>query len=396
MFQGVSQMPKLVLLDSEAALIRGLAAHTSLNNQAITAIFSHLDRNINNREIGTIRVGKGKYAKIAPATKPEVDDFLAKYGRLQASARKLGVLPSDQNIMRIDKALELMRAAVSIYNNPALSFRTEMFIVNAMIAWTYALHAFYLKNWVNPVYRDGAGKPVKAPDGNHKLWDLSTCLDFGGCPLGAGEKSNLKYLLLLRHEIEHRCARDIDESVQPKVQACAINFSDFCENRFGKTYSLKPDLVFALQFAAITMSSPHAEKNQKDLPAAIQAVNALHEGEMTEAEYNDPRYAYRVYVVPKTVNNPKKADQAVTFAPTGSTIELAIKHVERPKYREKDVINQMKSEGFKITTNRFRKFWKALDAKNPKKGLATQLGGQWFWYDEMLKLVRDALKAGKL
>ena len=55
-------MVKLVLLGSETRLIKGLTIHTTLNNQAITAIFSYLDRNINHREIGTIRAGKGKYA----------------------------------------------------------------------------------------------------------------------------------------------------------------------------------------------------------------------------------------------------------------------------------------------------------------------------------------------
>jgi hypothetical protein len=119
-----------------------------------------------------------------------------------------------------------------MYNNCTISFRTAIFIVNAIIAWTCALHAYFLKHMIRPIYvKDGS--PVKTPEGEEKYWDLSECLQSKQSPLTAGEANNLKYLLLLRHEIEHRLARDIDETVQPKVHACTMNFSEFCEKEFG-------------------------------------------------------------------------------------------------------------------------------------------------------------------
>ncbi|MBC7905573.1 MAG: DUF3644 domain-containing protein [Rhodospirillaceae bacterium] len=337
-------MAKLILLPEEIRLIKGLVKHTKFNDQQITAIFSHLDRNINPREIGSIRKGAPKYINAPTAAADEVNALLVRYRRLQGLARRIGVNPSADNDLRVEKAVELMKSAVTIYNNSTISFRTEIFIVNAIIAWTYAVHAYFYKHAIKPVYMEN-GVPKLTLEGEEKLWDLSECLKSAKHPLGSGEVNNLKYLLLLRHEIEHRLARDIDVSVQPKVQACAINFSAFCEKHFGEEYSLKHDLDFTIQFTKLTMDSKNLLNAGASVPGAVKTVNKLIEAEMSDADYNDPAYAFRVYVVPKTVNNPKKADQGVTYAAAGSEIEMAIKLVERPKHRAGEVIKMVQALG---------------------------------------------------
>ncbi len=45
-----------------------------------------------------------------------------------------------------------MLAAVQIYNNPLITFKTEIFITLAVIAWTYLLHAYYANNGVDYYY----------------------------------------------------------------------------------------------------------------------------------------------------------------------------------------------------------------------------------------------------
>lgn len=386
-------MAKLILLPEEVRLIKGLIAHTKLNDQQITAIFSHLDRNINHREIGAIRKGVPKYAAAPVADSDEVNALLARYRRLQGLARRIGVNPSSDNDLRVEKAVELMKSAATIYNNSAIGFRTEIFIVNAIIAWTYVLHAYFHRHGVKPIYMEN-GNPKLTQEGQVRYWDLTECLRSAKCPLAKGEASNLRYLLLLRHEIEHRLARDIDASVQPKVQACAINFSDFCEKHFGEEYSLKYDLDFTIQFAKLSMMSKNLLHASTGVPSVVQAVNKLVESEMSSEDYNDPRYAFRVYVVPKTTNNPKKADQAVTYAAAGSDIEMAIKQVERPKFRAGELIELVQKAGHPdFGTHRFIQLFKAHSLKDPKKGLAVELGKQWFWYPEAVtefcKLLAD-------
>lgn len=386
-------MAKLVLLPEEIRLIKGLITHTKFNDQQITAIFSHLDRNINHREIGAIRKGVLKYAGAPTSTSEEVNALLARYRPLQSLARRIGVNPSSDNGLRIEKAIELMKSAATVYNNSTIGFRTEIFIVNAVIAWTYALHAYFHRHAIKPIYMED-GAPKLTPEGQVRHWDLAACLKSPKCPLAKGEINNLRYLLLLRHEIEHRLARNIDASVQPKVQACAINLSDFCEKYFGEEYSLKYDLNFTIQFAKLSMMSKNLLPTTAEVPSVVQAVNKLVESEMSPEEYDDPRYAFRVYVVPKTTNNAKKADQAVTYAAAGSAIEMAIKHVERPKYRAGELIGLIQKAGHpNFGTHRFVQLFKLHDLKAPKRGLAIELGKQWFWYpeavNEFCKLLND-------
>ena len=46
----------------------------------------------------------------------------------------------------IEKAREAMLSAVDIFNSPLVSFKSELFIVNSCISWTYLLHAYYKHN----------------------------------------------------------------------------------------------------------------------------------------------------------------------------------------------------------------------------------------------------------
>ena len=74
---------------------------------------------------------------------------------------------------------------------------------------------------------------------------------------------------------------------------------------------------------------------------------------MTQQEFDDPAYSFRVYVVPKVTNNSKKANQAVIYSPIGSDVEVAIKLVERPKYRMTEAIKKLVDEaGLTVSTVR--------------------------------------------
>lgn len=51
----------------------------------------------------------------------------------------------------VKKAREAMLTAVQIHNNPQIDFKSELFIVTTIIAWTYLLHAHYRKTVSNTV-----------------------------------------------------------------------------------------------------------------------------------------------------------------------------------------------------------------------------------------------------
>ena len=48
----------------------------------------------------------------------------------------------------VKKAREAMLAAVQIYNNPQIDFKSELFIATTVVAWTYLMHAHYRKTKV--------------------------------------------------------------------------------------------------------------------------------------------------------------------------------------------------------------------------------------------------------
>jgi len=48
----------------------------------------------------------------------------------------------------VKKAREAMLTAVQIFNSPQTEFKSELFIVTTVIAWTYLLHAFYRKKGI--------------------------------------------------------------------------------------------------------------------------------------------------------------------------------------------------------------------------------------------------------
>jgi len=252
------------------------------------------------------------------------------------------------------------------------------------------MRAYSFKGVV-PVYKQQDGTPVLI-DGQEKLWELSYCIERPEASLSGGERANLKYLIAIRNAIEHRSSDNINEAIQAKIQANALNFLKYTKVNFGNKYDFSHDLAFTIQLQTLTLKSANALKGGAPVAKTVAAVNALLEGAMTPAEFNDPAYAFRVYVVPKVTNNAKAADQAVIYSPVGSNVEIAIKHVERPKYRRNDAIKKLlEDHGLTVSTFLFQQVWQANDLKNPAKGFAIELGGQWFWYQEGIDKIKAIL-----
>ena len=385
-------MAKVVLSDREVGLIKGLITHKKLNDQQVLAIFSFLDRNFNHREVANIRTGsKAKYVGIPTATASEIDTLLYQYSKLAALAEQLGFYPTSYSQAQVRKSVEIFRTAILVYNNNLLSTRTETFIVLSIIAWTYLLHAHLIGQGINPAYRNADGTFVMV-DGQTKLWELSYCIERPEAELAQGEKANLKYLIAIRNAIEHRSAEDINDALQAKIQANALNFLKYAKEKFGAKYDFSHDLAFAIQLQALTLQSANTLTGSVPVAKSVAAVNALLEDAMTQAEFDDPAYAFRVYVVPKVTNNAKKADQAVTYSPVGSAVQVAIKQVERPKYRANEVIHKLLADhGLIVSKSLFLQTWKANDLKNPSKGYAVLLGGQWFWYQEGIDRIKELI-----
>ena len=79
-----------------------------------------------------------------------------------------------------------------------------------VIAWTYLLHAHYRAKRIDYRYFGQGPKRKKfhrTKRGAFKFWELERCLDDGKCPIDKDTANNLRFLIGLRHEVEHQMTR---------------------------------------------------------------------------------------------------------------------------------------------------------------------------------------------
>jgi len=284
-----------------------------------------------------------------------------------------------------------------------------MFIVNMHIAWTYLLHAYYRDGDIEYRYIKGtspSGRRIfdKTRSGSHKYWSLEDCLNCSQCPVDKDASNNLRFLIGLRHEIEHQMTSKIDDALSARFQACCLNFNEVIKNLFGEKYGIDRHLAFSLQFTSLSQQQAEVLESYKDiLPGRVAKYVEGFDGSLTEAEFNSPKFAYRVIFTPKTVNHAGQADKVIEFinpdseAAKGINITYAsVKEKEKTKYRASTVINTVQQKGFP----RFKQYahtqlWRKCDGKNPAKGFGVDVEGYWYWYDSWLNFVLDHCEKNK-
>lgn len=371
-----------------------LAKGTFGNDQDILAYFTRPTRSINHARITEIKNGL-KHAKTKPASDEALARFIHNWPQIDPETGHH--LIGDELLI---KAREAMLVAVQSYNNPKTYFRSEVFIVIGIIAWTYLLHAYYKSEKVDYRHKkkmpDDTLQVIQTKHGAEKHWELGQCLKEAKCPLDEGTKNNLEFLTEIRHEIEHQMTRRIDGALSAKLQACALNFNRTLKVLFGEQYGLDGELSFALQFTGIEKDQKKMLMGQDDLPPHIEAMRATFEDGLTVDQYKDPSYAYRVLFVPKVVNAKTQADNVMEFIPVGSAEadkinETYLKEVDKARYRPGKIVAMMQAEGFpNFKMQNHTELWQKLDAKKLGKGYGrvTESDG-WRWYERWIDAVRQ-------
>lgn len=353
------------------------------NDQDILAYFTRPTRSVNHRLISEIRSGV-KHKTIKKASEHELDAFLMTWPDID---HKTGLNISGDELLI--KGREAMIAAVQTFNSAGLTFRAELFIVTAIIAWTYLLHAWFHRAGKVPKY---TGK--KTREGADKYWELGHCLRQSDCPTKDGEVRNLKFLLLIRHEIEHQSTNRIDETLGAKLQACALNFNDLLKREFGAQYGLEKNLPLALQFVSFGTEQRAAIKNASNLPAHIEAAIDRFEGGLTDEEMKNPAYRMSYGFVPMVAKKLGAADAAVKIisadSPEAIEIErIMLKEVNKNRYPPSKVVEKISESGFpNFTMHHHTKLWKAYDGKNAGNGYGCDGDyGNWVWFDRWVDVV---------
>ncbi len=296
----------------------------------------------------------------------------------------------------LTKSREAALGAIRIFNDPQVTFKSESFIVLMTIAWTYLLHAYYRDISIEYRYHQQRNKRRifdRTKHGAFKYWELERCLNDDASPVDPVASSNLRFLIGLRHEIEHQMTLDLDNYLSGRYQACALNYNEHIKRLFGERLAIDLQLTYCIQFMHLTSDQFSGPTPSSDIPPRLLSYISVFDGALTHEQYNSPQYSYRLVFKQKLVNRPGQADRVIEFIKPDSELAKTIdreywvqKQVEKPKFRPKDVCLQVKKAGF----NRFRPtpehsdMWHAEDAKNPDKGYGTSVQGVWYWYENWI------------
>lgn len=300
----------------------------------------------------------------------------------------------------LTKSQEAALAAVQTFNNPLITFRSEIFIVLMNIAWTYLLHAYYRTNHVEYRYYTNRGSRrafEKTKSGAFRYWELEQCLRAPESPIDPDTANNLRFLIGIRHEIEHQMTRRIDDFLSARFQACCLNYNEYIKKLFGEKFGIDKHLSFSLQFSAISRDQAESLTSLEQLPLHIKAFIEGFDDRLSGEEFNNPKFAYRVLFVAKTANRKGQADQVIEFLPADSpqasqinATYALIRERERPKLLPSQVVERMQEEGFpQFKIHHHTELWKDLNAKDPAKGYGVQVARTWYWYESWLDVVRD-------
>lgn len=299
----------------------------------------------------------------------------------------------------LTKSREAALAAVQIFNSPLITFKAEIFIVLMNIAWTYLFLAYYRRRGVEYRYFTRRSKYrvfAKTKRGAYKHWELERCLEAPESPIDKGTANNLRFLIGIRHEIEHQMTQRIDDAISAKFQACCLNYNHYVKQLFGEPYAIDKYLGLSLQFSSISREQAHTLPSPEELPSHIRAFVEGFEGTLSEDEFNCPRYAYRVLFVAKTANRKGHADQVIEFVradtPLADNLNKAyavIKETERPKHLPGGIVKKMQADGYDgFNMRSHTELWQAMKAKDSSKGYGTLVQKTWYWYDSWVDLVR--------
>ncbi|XHE14305.1 DUF3644 domain-containing protein [Agrobacterium deltaense] len=373
----------------EVPLVKAMLLRKEYNDQDILAYFTRPTRTVNHRLIGEIRSG-AKHNAIKAADEEDLNVFLSTWPDVD---HETGLSVRGDELLI--KAREAMIAAVHIFNSAGLTFRAELFIVSAIISWTYLLHSYYKRLGIPYVYKD-----KRTPQGQDRYWDLTQCIDTGKCPLQEGMKTNLRFLIGLRNEIEHQSTSRIDDAVGAELQACCLNFNEVLKEHFGHQFGLEKRLPIALQFVSFGMDQRTALKKASSLPTHVSSFISAFEHDLSDEQVKDPAFRLKVAFVPIAAKKAAGADQAVVTVPLGSDladkIEVVFKEVNRSRYIRKDILDKVHEAGYpNFGPGDHTRLMNNLDAKDPAKGLGCvgDYKAHWVWYDKWLETVLEHCKA---
>ena len=138
------------------------------------------------------------------------------------------------------------------------------------------------------------------------------------------------------------------------VQVWMKGFNSYLKQLFGDRFGIEKYLSFSLQFSSLTEDHIGQLMEYKDLPKNISSYIEDFDKELSDDDFNDSKFSYRVLFVPKTANRKGQADRVIEFVDPKSEIAKGLnkeywsfKDREKPKYLPSKICKEMQKAGYK-------------------------------------------------
>lgn len=212
---------------------------------------------------------------------------------------------------RMVRSREAMVTAISVFNNPTLSFRAESFAVLAITGWTYLAIQFAEQNHLPTTRKNG------------DAISLADFLKLPECPFPLGVIENLKAMIKLRDLVAHKLMGPYQEIWLPLFQACCLNFENQIVGLFSPRLSLAGNISLSLQMGSFNPEQL-LELSKSNLPSVIKAINSEVFDSLTDAQKEDQAFQFSV-IYTKVASS--KANAAYNFVSPDSAEGKALNDV---------------------------------------------------------------------
>lgn len=286
-----------------------------------------------------------KVEGLTELTETQYLNYMSQVAERQERAFEEELPPKVESLLR--KATEAATLALDVYNRPATKFRTEGFSMLMVVAWTALFHAIFEQRGLDYVHKGKDGEPLRI-DGEEKAWELGECTRAYFAELTDPVRTNLDFMVRLRNKIEHRFVPALDVHVAGECQAMLLNFEEVLTTTFGERFGLSETLCAPLQPSSYrapeqSLALKEFQANQYD---ELRDFLEGYRSSLPDETSADPRFSFRVYLIPKVGNHARSSDLAVEFLKYDPSDSDALRDLQRhivlTKDRKVPVANQGK------------------------------------------------------
>lgn len=326
---------QLILSDFEIGIIKTMLTTKKYSKQDILSYFTRPNRTVNHRVISEIESGK-RFPHIKQCSENELKYFIRKWPNID---KNTGLSLVDDHFLI--KAREFMILSVRTYNSSGINFKSDLFIVHSIMAWTYLFQAFFLKKNL-PI----SDSRKKKDSQNIKYLGISNFINMKESEIDSATKSNLELLIKIRNEFVHQLAQDLDEYIIYHLQANCINFNKFIMNKFNKNLNLENELSLSLHFSKPTINQI-IDKNDNSLsiPNGAEVFIRNFEDQLEKSVLKDKNFKMKINLEMSNIDGESLSVNIIDSNESGKIHAITIEK-DGDRHTPKSIVAKMHELGF--------------------------------------------------